>query len=219
MHRCLPPVLRRFFASAVSSRSRASSRGHANRAIPSRLHRAQRSRNARSRGLRRCAHPRHVAARWALQRLPAENQPWMLAKTDACPGAPFQFSQSNGVSTLTTSRLAVTLSDRDGNLTFKTAEGETLLRERSNLPRTYAAFAGHGRPLPHRGPLQPRFHRSAVRARPAPERHVQLPRQHRRARPEQHRRRHPAAGLEQRLRASSGTPPPSATSTTAFPSS
>ena len=67
----------------------------------------------------------------------AENQPWMLAKTDTCPGAPFQFSQSNGVSTLTTSRLAVTLSDRDGNLTFKNADGQTLLRERSNLPRTW----------------------------------------------------------------------------------
>ena len=68
---------------------------------------------------------------------PPETQPWMLAKSDACPGAPFQFSQANGVSTLTTSRLAVTLSDRDGNLTFKTIEGETLVRERSNLPRTY----------------------------------------------------------------------------------
>ena len=38
---------------------------------------------------------------------------------------------------LTTSRLAVTLSDRDGNLTVKTLDGETLVRERGNLPRTY----------------------------------------------------------------------------------
>ena len=68
---------------------------------------------------------------------PPETQPWMLAKSDACPGAPFQFSQANGVSTLTTSRLAVTLSDRDGNLTFKNVDGETLVRERGNLPRTY----------------------------------------------------------------------------------
>jgi alpha-D-xyloside xylohydrolase len=66
-----------------------------------------------------------------------EAQPWMLARTDACPGAPFQFTQANGVSTLTTSRLAVSLSDRDGNLTFKTLDGETLVRERNNLPRTY----------------------------------------------------------------------------------
>ena len=68
---------------------------------------------------------------------PPETQPWMLAKSDACPGAPFQFSQANGVSTLTTSRLAVSLSDRDGNLTFKNVDGETLMRERGNLPRTW----------------------------------------------------------------------------------
>jgi alpha-D-xyloside xylohydrolase len=68
---------------------------------------------------------------------PPDSQPWMLAKTDACPGASFQFSQANGVSTLTTSRLAVSLSDRDGSLTIKTLDGDTLVRERSNLPRTY----------------------------------------------------------------------------------
>src|SRR5580692_8640808 len=54
-----------------------------------------------------------------------EDQPWMLAKTDACPGASFQFSQANGTSTLATSRLTVTLSDHDGNLTVKTLDGET----------------------------------------------------------------------------------------------
>ncbi len=80
---------------------------------------------------------RPVGAPEAAENQPPEDQPWMLAKSDACPGAPFQFSRANGVSTLTTSRLAVTLSDRDGNLTFKTIEGETLVRERSNLPRTY----------------------------------------------------------------------------------
>jgi alpha-D-xyloside xylohydrolase len=68
---------------------------------------------------------------------PPESQPWMLAKTDTCPGAPFQFSQASGVATLTTSRLAVSLSDRDGSLTIKTLDGETLVRERTNLPRTY----------------------------------------------------------------------------------
>ncbi|MGD0478616.1 MAG: TIM-barrel domain-containing protein [Terracidiphilus sp.] len=79
----------------------------------------------------------HVTSRPVEALTAAELQPWMLAKTDTCPGAPFQFSQANGVSTLTTSRLAVTLSDRDGNLTFKSVDGETLVRERGNLPRTY----------------------------------------------------------------------------------
>ena len=79
----------------------------------------------------------HVTSRPVDASAAAETQPWMLAKTDACPGAPFQFSQASGVSTLTTSRLAVTMSDRDGNLTIKTLDGETLVRERNNLPRTY----------------------------------------------------------------------------------
>ena len=67
----------------------------------------------------------------------AEAQPWMLAKAAACPGAHFQFSQAEGISTLTTSRLAVTLSLRDGALSVKALDGTTLVRERSGLPRTY----------------------------------------------------------------------------------
>ncbi|MGA3129413.1 MAG: TIM-barrel domain-containing protein [Terracidiphilus sp.] len=79
----------------------------------------------------------HVTSR--PEKAPAANeaQPWMLAKTDVCPGAPFQFSQVDGTSWLTTSRLSVSLSDSNGNLVFKTAEGETLVRERPNLARTY----------------------------------------------------------------------------------
>jgi len=80
---------------------------------------------------------RPVGASAGAESQPPEAQPWMLAKADACPGAAFQFSQVNGASTLTTSRLAVTLSDRDGNLTIKNLDGETLVRERGNLPRTY----------------------------------------------------------------------------------
>ncbi len=47
----------------------------------------------------------HVTSRPVDAPAAAEAQPWLLAKTDACPGAPFQFSQANGVTTLTTSRL------------------------------------------------------------------------------------------------------------------
>ena len=90
---------------------------------------------------------------------PPEFQPWMLAKTDTCPGAPFQFNQANGVSTLTTSRLAVSLSDRDGNLTIKTLDGETLVRERTNLPRTYLPSQAAG--LYH---IEDRFNPDATEA-------------------------------------------------------
>jgi alpha-D-xyloside xylohydrolase len=70
---------------------------------------------------------------------PASNapRPWMLDKAHSCPGAPFQFSQSGGTTTVTTARLAVSLSVQQGSLTFKTLDGETLVREYPNLPRTY----------------------------------------------------------------------------------
>ena len=64
-------------------------------------------------------------------------RPWMLDTSEACPGAAFKFSQENGTATLSTSSLVVTLSDRQSNLAFKTPQGEPLLHERPNLPRTY----------------------------------------------------------------------------------
>jgi alpha-D-xyloside xylohydrolase len=67
----------------------------------------------------------------------AETQPWMLTKNVSCPGAPFQFTQANGAATLTTSRLAITLSHRDGALTVKDLDGTILVHERPDLPRTY----------------------------------------------------------------------------------
>jgi alpha-D-xyloside xylohydrolase len=79
----------------------------------------------------------HVTARPTGVRASPEVQPWMLAQTAVCPGAAFQFSQSNSSTTLTTAQLTVSLSDRDGSLTVKTLQGETLVRERSNLARTY----------------------------------------------------------------------------------
>jgi alpha-D-xyloside xylohydrolase len=79
----------------------------------------------------------HVVARPAGTPSSTSPQPWMLAPSQSCPGAPFQFSQADGVSTLTTARLAVSLVEREGSLTFKTADGQTLVHEISNLPRTY----------------------------------------------------------------------------------
>lgn len=79
----------------------------------------------------------HVTARPLNAPAAQESQPWMLSHAGACPGATFQFNDANGTATLTASRLAVSLPERDGNLVFKTLQGETLVRERPNLPRTY----------------------------------------------------------------------------------
>src|SRR5208282_4222109 len=67
----------------------------------------------------------------------ASPRPWVLDKSQSCPGAAFQFGDSKGVTTLTTGRLTVSLSAAQGALTVKTLAGETLIREYPNLPRTY----------------------------------------------------------------------------------
>ncbi len=79
----------------------------------------------------------HVTARPPGAPAAAEAQPWMLAHAQTCPGAAFQFSESNGAANLITARLAVSLSEADGNLSFKSVTGEPLMHERPNLPRTY----------------------------------------------------------------------------------
>ena len=79
----------------------------------------------------------HVTARPLGAPATTELQPWMLAQTETCPGAAFQFSESNGAANLTTGQLTVSLSEPSGNLTIKTVQGETLMHERPNLPRTY----------------------------------------------------------------------------------
>jgi alpha-D-xyloside xylohydrolase len=66
-----------------------------------------------------------------------EVQPWMLAPAEVCPGAPFQFGESGGTAHLTTSKLEISFSEENGNLDVRTAQGEDLVRERPNLPRTY----------------------------------------------------------------------------------
>ncbi len=80
----------------------------------------------------------HVIARPLGAPTAREQQPWMLDAAAACPGAAFQFGESNGAATLATSRLSVSLSERAGTLSFMTAEGISLLHERGNLSRTYA---------------------------------------------------------------------------------
>jgi alpha-D-xyloside xylohydrolase len=79
----------------------------------------------------------HVVARPAGATAPSEQRPWMLDKAEACPGAAFQFSQTGDVTTLTTSRLAVSLSAKRGQLTYKTVDGAVILGQRRELTRTY----------------------------------------------------------------------------------
>ncbi len=79
----------------------------------------------------------HVVARPIHGAAFVEKQPWMRDPAVACPGAPFEFSQSGDEAALSTARLRVTLSAERGSLSFKTRQGEALLRENESLPRTY----------------------------------------------------------------------------------
>ena len=79
----------------------------------------------------------HVVARPAGESDSPSPRPWMLDQADSCPGAAFQFSQTSGKATLAARDLTVELSDDRSNLVFKTPQGETLVSERPNLPRTY----------------------------------------------------------------------------------
>ncbi|MGA2908203.1 MAG: TIM-barrel domain-containing protein [Terracidiphilus sp.] len=65
-------------------------------------------------------------------------QPWMLDKSAACPGAKFTFSQGTDSASLITAKLLVAIDKEGGNLVFSTADGTELLREwPEGIPRTY----------------------------------------------------------------------------------
>jgi alpha-D-xyloside xylohydrolase len=79
----------------------------------------------------------HVVARPAGTPASTDPRPWMLDQGVFCPGSAFQFSHSGDMTTLTTSQMTISLSAESNNLSFKTLQGETLIREVPNLPRTY----------------------------------------------------------------------------------
>jgi alpha-D-xyloside xylohydrolase len=89
----------------------------------------------------------HVVARPAGAPASTAPRPWMLAQDQSRPGSIFQFSQSGDLTTLTTPRLTVSLSARDGSLSFKNLQGEPLLRESGSLPRTYVSVQATASPL------------------------------------------------------------------------
>jgi alpha-D-xyloside xylohydrolase len=66
-----------------------------------------------------------------------QNQPWMLDSKESCPGAKFQTSQTADEVILTTDTLKIEFSLKWGNIQYSTMAGETLLRERNSIPRTY----------------------------------------------------------------------------------
>jgi len=86
----------------------------------------------------------HVTARPIDAQPAPEFQPWMLPAATVCPGASFRFSEAGGAAILTTPRLTVSLAEGDGSLTVKSARGETLVRERPHLPRTYVSSRAPG---------------------------------------------------------------------------
>jgi len=85
----------------------------------------------------------HVAARPLDAPVSTAARPWMLDPAVFCPGAAFQFNQAGDKATLTTARLAISLSLKRGNLSFGLPQGESFLRENGNLPRTYYPAPGH----------------------------------------------------------------------------
>jgi alpha-D-xyloside xylohydrolase len=86
----------------------------------------------------------HVTARPIDRPAPSEAQPWLLPAAESCPGAASQFSQTDTAVTLSTARIAASLSIADGNLTFKTSSGDSFLHERQNEPRTYVPSSAPG---------------------------------------------------------------------------
>src|SRR5271157_2304054 len=64
-------------------------------------------------------------------------QPWMLDASQSCAGAPFQFAQDAKSATLKTEKLEVSFGLERGNVSFRAANGDALLREGANVPRTY----------------------------------------------------------------------------------
>jgi alpha-D-xyloside xylohydrolase len=72
------------------------------------------------------------------------NQPWMLDSKESCPGAKFQLSQTPDAAVLTSDTLKIEFSLKRGNVQFSTRGGESLLRERDSVPRTYEPIELNG---------------------------------------------------------------------------
>jgi alpha-D-xyloside xylohydrolase len=77
------------------------------------------------------------------------DQPWILDPKQSCPGAQFQFSQSDETAILTTATLKVELSLKRGNLKYSNIGGQDLLHESDAVPRTYEPAQVNGENVYH----------------------------------------------------------------------
>jgi alpha-D-xyloside xylohydrolase len=73
-----------------------------------------------------------------------EDQPWMLAPNDSCPGAAFTFKTDGDQAMIETVALKINFSLKRGNLTYSAIGGGELLRESDAVPRTYESDAVNG---------------------------------------------------------------------------
>jgi len=80
---------------------------------------------------------------------PAHPQPWLLPADQSCKGAPFTFAQDAKNATLKTAALTVSIALDRGNLSFKSFDGKSLLRESDSLPRTYVPATVNGEETRH----------------------------------------------------------------------
>ena len=71
-------------------------------------------------------------------------KPWILAPAQSCPGARFQFAQTPKDATLTTPAIKVNFSFGQENFTYSTISGDGILREGSQIPRTYKPVEVNG---------------------------------------------------------------------------
>ncbi|MGA8313966.1 MAG: hypothetical protein WB755_28335, partial [Terriglobales bacterium] len=78
-----------------------------------------------------------------------KDDPWILDPKQSCPGAKFQFAQTDEAAVLTTANLKVELSLKRGNLKYSSIGGELLLRESDAIPRTYEPAQVNGESVYH----------------------------------------------------------------------
>ncbi len=79
----------------------------------------------------------HVVARPEESTASAGPKPWMLERKQACAGAPSTFTRTTDAVRIRTATLGVSFSLKHGNISFSSAQGQALLEEDPNVPRTY----------------------------------------------------------------------------------
>lgn len=71
-------------------------------------------------------------------------QPWMLPRSQSCPGTKFSFVENNDGASIATAKVIVKILNSSGSLIYSTADGAELLREGPAIPRTYDPVEANG---------------------------------------------------------------------------